>query len=160
MVRLRTAESGFSRVEALVAMVLLSINIVGLMSMFVVAQDGIAGGARSLDMMALVESRIERLRTRPYLALLDVDAASGTVLKDDGLDGDKVAGDGEFSAREAVDGVVVTWSVKPDRGVLRVSPCSTLSVSAEWADQKEKPKRTVQLSVRRANPVYRASVSL
>src|SRR5206468_10210783 len=131
MRKLEHSESGFSLVESLVAMALLSINMMGLLSMFIVAQEGIASGAGGLNMTALVESKLERLRAVPYAMLLQPavkeNQTIGPALKDDGMDGDKVAG------REIINGVVMTWSVRPDGGVLSQSRSSSITVSAEWA---------------------------
>jgi len=164
MRKLEHSESGFSLVESLVAMALLSINMMGLLSMFIVAQEGIASGARGLNMTALVESKLERLRAVPYAMLLQSavkeNQTIGPALKDDGMDGDKVAGDGEYSAREIINGVVMTWSVRPDGGVLSQSRSSSITVSAEWADPRGKGNRTVRLFLRRASPVYRGGTSL
>ena len=67
------SERGMSLVEPLVAMVVLSVSLLGSVSMLALAQDGIAGGARKLEALALAESRLERLRAVPYQSLLKAD---------------------------------------------------------------------------------------
>src|SRR3989441_5346542 len=54
------SKRGMSLVEPLVAMVVLSFSLLGSVSMFALAQDGITVGARKLQAMALAETRIER----------------------------------------------------------------------------------------------------
>src|SRR5881628_2811529 len=131
------SERGMSLVEPLVAMVVLSVSLLGSVGMLALAQDGIAGGARKLEAMALAESRLERLRAVPYQSLLKAD-----------LDGD-----GEYTARQTINGVLVTWTVRPDRPSLAHSRTATLTVTAAWSDQGGR-HRTVRLGMRRANPVF------
>src|SRR5207245_10367337 len=67
------SERGMFMVEPLVAMVVLSVSLLGSVSMLSSAQDRIAGGARKLEAMALAESRLERLRAVHYQSLLQAD---------------------------------------------------------------------------------------
>src|SRR5437867_11760155 len=127
-------ERGMSMVEPLVAMVVLSLSLLGSVSMFALAQDGITGGARKLEAIALAESRLERLRAVPYQSLLKADLdGEGLVagrLKDSGSEGVAVAGDGEYTARQTINGVMVTWTVSPDRPSLANSRTATMTVTA------------------------------
>jgi type II secretory pathway component PulJ len=151
------SERGMSLVEPLVAMVVLSLSLLGSVSMLAVAQDGIAGGARKLEAIALAESRMERLRAVPYQSLLKADLdGEGLVagrLKDSGSEG--VAVDGEYTARQTINEVMVTWTVRPDRPSLSNSRMVTMTVTAAWSDRGGRP-RTVRLGMRRANPVFSA----
>src|SRR5206468_11922907 len=80
---------------------------------------GITVGARKLQAMALAETRIERLRVAAYHTLLtadlDGDGVVNVGLKDSGSEGDAVADDGEYTTRQASNGIMVTWTVRPDR---------------------------------------------
>ena len=141
------SESGVSLVEPLVAMVVLSLSLLGSVGMFAAAQDGISGGAKSLEALALAESRMERLRALPYRNLLS-----------SGLDGDAVAGDGEYTARRTVDGIVLTWSVRPDQPNLADSRGAQIRVSAEWSGRGGQPRK-IRLGMRKANPVFSGAAS-
>ena len=151
------SERGMSLVEPLVAMAVLSVSLLGSVGMLALAQDGIAGGARKLEAIALAESRLERLRAVPYQSLLKADLdGDGLVvgrLKVSGSEGYAVAGDGEYTARQTINGVLVTWTVRPDRPSLAHSRTATLTVTAAWSDQGGR-HRTVRLGMRRANPVF------
>ena len=101
------SERGMSVVEPLVAMVVLSFSLLGSVSMFALAQDGITGGARKLEAMALAETRLERLRVAAYYTLLtadlDGDGVADVRLEDSGSNGDAVGGEiGRASCRERV----------------------------------------------------------
>src|SRR5438309_5422895 len=126
------SERGMSMVEPLVAMVVLSFSLLGSVSMLALAQDGITGGARTLEAIALAESRLERLRVVPYQALLkgdlDGDGLLEVRLKVSGSAGDAVAGDDGYTARQTINGVMVAWTVRPDRPSLANSPMTTITV--------------------------------
>ena len=151
------SKRGMSLVEPLVAMVVLSFSLLGSVSMFALAQDGITVGARKLQAMALAETRIERLRVAAYHTLLtadlDGDGVVNVGLKDSGSEGDAVADDGEYTTRQASNGIMVTWTVRPDRPNLANSRTATITVTAAWSDQAGRP-RMVRLGMRRANPVF------
>jgi len=74
-------------------------------------------------------------------------------LKDLGSEGDAVADDGEYTTRQASNGIMVTWTVRPDRPNLANSRTATITVTAAWSDQAGRP-RMVRLGMRRANPVF------
>lgn len=126
------SERGVSLVEPLVAMVVLSLSLLGSVGMFAAAQDGISGGAKSLEAMALAESRMERLRALPYRNLL--------------------------SGNQTINGIVLTWTVVSDRPNLADSRGALIRVSAEWSGRVGQP-RTIRLGMRKANPVFSGATS-
>ena len=126
------SERGVSLVEPLVAMVVLSFSLLGSAGMFAVAQDGVSGGAKSLEAMALVESRMERLRALPYGRL-----ASGN---------------------QTVNGIVLAWTVFPDQPNVADSRGALIRVSAEWPGRRGQPRK-IRLGMRRANPVFSGAAS-
>ena len=128
-------------------MVVISFSLLGSVGMFAAAQDGISGSAKSLEAMALAESRMERLRALPYRSLLS-----------SRLDGDEVAGDGEYTARQTVDGIVVTWSVRPDQPNLADSRWTLITVTAEWSVGKGQPRK-IRQGMLKANPVFSGAAS-
>lgn len=156
------SECGFSLVEPLIAMVILSISLLGSVGMFVVAQDGISEGAKSLEASALAESKLERLQAAPYQTLLRADLNGDGLAdvqpQDSGVDGDAVAGDGEYTVRQAVNGIVLTWTVRPDQPVLVFSKTTMITVTAQWLNRTGQ-SRKVRLGMRRANPVFSGGAS-
>ena len=142
-------DQGCSLIEALVAMTILSIVLVGCLGLFALADDGLAAGAKSLAMTALAESKIEALRTTPYQSLL------APPLKEDGK-ADLIfeeMGGGQFRGRQTIQGILMTFTVTPDNPVLIRSRATTIKVSTEWDDSRGQ-HRTVRFGLRRANPVY------
>ncbi len=126
------SESGVSLVEPLVAMVVISFSLLGSVGMFAVAQEGISGGAKNLEALALAESRMERLRALPYGSLL--------------------------SGNQTINGIALTWTVIPDRPNLADSRGALISVSAEWSGRGGQPRK-VRLGMRKANPVFSGAAS-
>ncbi|TAL10303.1 MAG: hypothetical protein EPO02_07985 [Nitrospirae bacterium] len=133
MSRMRVfSERGVSLVEPLVAMVVIAFSLLGSVGMFAAAQDGISGSAKNMEAMALAESRMERLRALPYGSL-----ASGN---------------------QTVNGIVLTWSVFPDRPNLSDSRGALIRVGAEWSGRGGQPRK-VRLGLRKANPVFSGAAS-
>ena len=126
------SERGMSLVEPLVAMVVISFSLLGSVGMFAVAQDGISGSAKSLEAMTLAESRMERLRVLPYSSLL--------------------------GGEQVVDGIVLTWTVRPDQPAPADSRSSMITVTAEWAVGKGQPRK-IRMGLRKANPVFSGAAS-
>jgi type II secretory pathway pseudopilin PulG len=146
--RIRRLE-GCSLIETLIAMSVLSINLMGALSMFTLSQAGITEGAKSLETVALAETKIEVLRSMPYRALLAPDLSS-----DGGADLVlQEGGSGEFTARQMVKGTRLSWSVIPDGPVLNESRAATIKIKAVWVDARGQ-HRTIHFAMRRANPVY------
>ena len=126
------SESGVSLVEPLIAMVVISFSLLGSVGMFAVAQEGISGGAKNLEATALAESRMERLRALPYGSLV--------------------------SGNQTINGIVLTWTVVPDRPNLADSRGALISVRAEWSGRGGQPRK-IRLGMRKANPVFSGAAS-
>ena len=128
MMRTRVlSENGVSLVEPLVAMVVISFSLLGSVGMFAAAQEGISGSAKSMEAIALAESKMERLRALPYSSLL--------------------------SGNQTVDGIVLTWTVLPDQPHLANSRAAMITVTAEWSGRGGQ-LRKVRLVMRKANPIF------
>jgi len=147
--KLLGGEKGCSLVEAMVALSILSTVLAGNLGLFDLTERGIAAGAKSLAMTALVESRMEALRTIPYPSLLSPDP-----------NGDPKAdlvfhemGSGQFQGQQTIDGVLLTSTVMLDHPVLSRSSAATIKMVAEWDDPRGR-HRSVRFGLRRANPVY------
>jgi prepilin-type N-terminal cleavage/methylation domain-containing protein len=147
------SNEGFSLVETMVALVVLSTVLMGTLGMFLQSQNGISAAEQTLDMATLAETRMERLRQISYHSLLapdfDGDGETDLVLTD--------AGGGLFRGQQIIRGVLLTWTVCPDRGRLIDSPAVTVKVTAEQVNSRGF-RRTIRFGMRRANPLYTGSV--
>src|SRR5512145_1467853 len=117
--RLFHAEGGASFAEVLVAIALTMIGLTGAMGAFQVAERSVKTGMLVTRAVAMAESRIEAKRSvrcdRLLLDDLNHDGTPDLVMRDDGLSGDVLAGDGVFSGSWDQDDVHLTWTVTPSR---------------------------------------------
>lgn len=143
------ADDGCTLAEVLVSMSILSIVLTGSFGMFASIGKNSATAAKSIAMAALVESRIEVMRTIPYQSLMAPD-----------LDGDGIA-DLVFEKKDAnlflgqqtIQHNLLTYTLVLDQPQLGRSRSATIKVAADWKDSEGRP-RTVRFGLRRANPVY------
>ena len=142
-------ECGFSLVETLVAMSILSAIVMGSLGMLTMAHKNLADGAKDLEVVARAQSGMEVFRAMPYLSILapDLTDDSGVRLLLENK------GDGQFIGRYTVHNVEYIWMVIPDVSELRKSSSTTIRVSAEWLDRQAQ-RRMLTLGMLRANPVY------
>lgn len=142
-------ECGFSLVETLVAMSILSAIVMGSLGMLTMAHKNLADGAKDLEVVARAQSGMEVFRAMPYLSILapDLTDESGVRLLLENK------GDGQFIGRYTVHNVEYIWMVIPDVSELRKSSSTTIRVSAEWLDRQAQ-RRMLTLGMLRANPVY------
>lgn len=151
-------DSGFTLIEVMVAMVVLALAIVGVMGMFEVADRGIRYGAQATRALVLVESRLEAKRAAPWEALLsddlDGDGLVDVVMRDDGAEGDAVAGDGVFSA-SADDGPIrLVWTVQAAGSAsVRDAGAVVMQARASYPVGRDR-RRQVRIGTLRANPAY------
>ena len=147
--KLPCGDEGCSLVEAMVALSILSTVLAGTLGLFDITERGIAAGAKSLAMTALVESKMEALRTIPYQSLLlpdrNGDAKSDLVFHE--------MGNGQFQGQQTIDGVLLTSTVVLDHPTLSRSGAATIKMAAEWDDPRGQ-HRSIRFGFRRANPVY------
>jgi type II secretory pathway component PulJ len=147
--RQKCKEKGCSLVEAMVALSILSTILAGSLGLFDITERGIAAGAKSLAMTAVVESRMEAWRTIPYQSLLSHDPTGDAKV-------DLVfheTGSGQFQGQQVIDGVLLTFTVMLDHPVLSRSGVATIKLAAEWDDPRGR-HQLVRFGFRRANPVY------
>lgn len=101
--------------EVLVAAVLTSIGVVGVMGAFDAADKIVMADDLATRALALAESRLEVKRAVPWAQLLfddlDHDGVLETSMHDDGSEGDRIAGDGIYSALQEQEGVTILWTV-------------------------------------------------
>ena len=143
------ADHGSTLAEVLVSMSIISIVLTGSFGMFAIIKKQTATAAKSISMTALVESRIEVLRTIPYQSLtapdLDGDGTADVVFqeKDPGL----------FSGEQTIEHILLTYTLILDQPQIMRSRAATIKVTADWKDPEGRT-RTVRFGLRRANPVY------
>jgi hypothetical protein len=155
--RLLHAEGGASFAEVLVAMALTLTGLAGALGAFQVAEKSLRTGMLATRALAMAESRIEAKRSvrwdRLLLDDLNHDGTPDLVMRDDGLSGDVMAGDGVYSGSWDQDDVHLTWTVTPSRsGSLPASGYVLIEAHALYADGVG--QREVRVATLRANPVF------
>jgi hypothetical protein len=130
-------------------MSILSIVLAGSFGMFALTEKSTAAAAKSLSVTALVESKMEVLRTIPYLSLMAPDFDGDGTLdlifeeKDVGL----------FLGQQTIQNILLTYTLILDQPQLVRSQAATIQVTADWREPEGR-SRTVRFGLRRANPVY------
>jgi prepilin-type N-terminal cleavage/methylation domain-containing protein len=151
-------QAGFSLIEVMVAMVVLAFGILGAMGAFQWSDHGLRLGTTGTRALALTESRIEAKRAAPWHALLtddlDGDGRAEITMQDDGRFPDEQAGDGLYTATVEQEGIVLRWTVQPDRtGPAQAWGSAVITVHARYrAGQGQ--WREVTVGTLRANPRY------
>jgi len=146
--------------EVLVAMGLSFIGLTGAMGAFHVANQAIVQGMLASRALAMAESRLEAKRSLRWEQLLmddlDHDGIPEILMHDDGAGGDRAAGDGIYSAKWELNGVVLTWTVAPNHAG-RLSESGFAVIEARAAYRSDNGEHEVQLATVRANPVFAGS---
>lgn len=155
--RLFQAEGGASFAEVLVAMALTLIGLAGAMGAFEAAERSFRTDMMATRALAMAESRVEAKRSarwdRLLLDDLNHDGIIDLVMRDDGVGGDVLAGDGVYSGSWEQDGVRLIWTVTPSRlGSLSASGHAFLEARAVYAAGAG--QREVRVGTLRANPVF------
>ena len=151
-------QDGFSLIEVMMAMVVLAFGILGVMSAFRWSDHGLRQSTTGTRALALAESRLEAKRAAPWDALLtddlDGDGRAEVTMQDDGRPPDTQAGDGVYTAAIEQDGLVLRWTVQPDRiGVVQTWGSAVITAGARYqAGQGQ--WREVTVGTLRANPRY------
>ncbi len=151
-------QAGFSLIEVMIAMVILAFAILGVMSAFRWSDHGLRQGATGTRALALAESRLEAKRAAHWTALLtddvDGDGRPEATMRDDGQPPDAKAGDGLYTAAVERDGIMLQWTVQPDRpGPLPSWGAAIITASARYP-VGEGQLREVTVGTLRANPLY------
>jgi hypothetical protein len=145
--------------EVLVAMALTSVGLIGAMSAFQATQKSLGQATLVTRALAMAESRLEAKRSVKWERLLmddlDHDGVPEVVMHDDGADGDRMAGDGIYSARREQDGVMLMWTVAPNRGNLATSGFVVVEACASY--RFDNGEHEVRIATLRANPVLAGS---
>ena len=150
--------AGFTLVESMVALVVLSIGVIGTIGMFEWAERGLQRGAVTYTALALAESRLEAKRSLPWEQLLvddlDQNGTLESAMRDDGLEDDAMSSDGIFTASATQSNIRLVWTVELNRGHEPAgASLATIEARAIFrtmgGQEKEVRVRTI-----RANPRY------
>lgn len=153
----RTHDGGFSLVEAMVAMSISMIVVMGGMAALHVSTRLVQQGTIKTRALALAQGRVEAKRSVRWEALLqddlDHDGRTDVVMADDGQGADASAGDGIYSAQWEHDGVTLKWTVATDRlGPLRTAGLVTIRAVASYPALGG--VGVVEVGTVRANPTF------
>lgn len=149
---------GFTLVESMVALVVLSIGVIGTIAMCEWAQQGLQRGALTTTALALVESRVEQKRSLPWEQLLtddlDQDGTAESVMRDDGAQEDVTSGDGIFTGSMTRSNIRLVWTVEFNRGRQPgAASLATIEARAFFRTVRGQ-EREVRVRTVRANPRY------
>jgi hypothetical protein len=155
--RLCHAEGGASFAEVFVAMALTMIGLAGAMGAFLAAERNLRADMLATRALAMAESRIEAKRSvrwdRLLLDDLNHDGVPDLVMRDDGADGDVLAGDGVYSGSWDQDGIHLIWTVTPSRSI-SLSASGHVLIEARAVYAADNGQHEVRVGTLRANPVF------
>jgi len=148
---------GFSLVEVMVASMITGIALMGMMGVMDLASREVHQGSVSLRALALAQGRLEAKRSMRWQALLeddfDHDGIRETLMNDDGLRGDQIAGDGIYTAVQEHDDVTLTWTLEADApGLLKSAAFVVLRVTASYLGRSG--LQELHMATIRANPTF------
>ena len=152
------AERGFSLIEVMIAMVILSIGLLGAMTTFEWADRGLQEGITRTRALALAESKLEVKRAVAWNLLLtedwDADGLLDATMRDDGVEPDEIAGDRVYTASSDHQGIHLVWTVAMDHpGPLAYVGSVVIHVRADYPSASGQ-RREVRLGTIRANPRF------
>lgn len=158
MIHLRcTLEPGATLSEVMIAMVLTSLGVTGAMGAFAAADKSLTRDAVAARAIAMAESRLEAKRAVPWNQLLsddlDHDGVPDVIMRDDGIGGDRTAGDGIYSGMLEQQGVKVVWTVAP-RGQGPLGSAGAVIIEARGIYSSGDGEREVRLVTLRANSAF------
>ncbi len=142
--------------EVLVAMALTSVGLVATMGAFQAAHQQFGHGVLATRAMELAESKLEAKRAVPWDQLLmddlDQDGLPESFMHDDGTAGDRMSGDGIYSARSEQKGVTLLWTVAPNHsGNLALSGYVLIEARASY--RSKYGEHELRVATLRANTV-------
>ncbi|MCW5800165.1 MAG: hypothetical protein LZF60_90051 [Nitrospira sp.] len=159
-----TSMAGFTLVESMVALVVLSIGILGTIEMCEWAQRGLQRGAMTATALALAESCLEAKRSLPWDQLLaddlDQNGTLESLMHDDGLLDDETNGDGIFTGSQTRSNIRLVWTVELNRGgEPGTASLATIEARASFTTLGGH-SREVRVRTIRANPRASGSMAL
>lgn len=154
------SQTGGSFCEVLIAMVVTMVALTSAMGAFSTAERIVARGTQATRALAMAQSRLEAKRSVRWERLLvddlDLDGNPDVTMRDDGVGGDRTSGDGVYSASVEQNGVILTWTVAPNRsGNLSESGFAVLEARASF--RSADGAHEFRLATIRANPAFAGS---
>lgn len=151
-------QKGFSLIEVMIAMVILSIGLLGAVTTFEWADRGLREGITRTRALALAESKLEVKRAVAWNLLLtedrDADGLPDAAMRDDGVEPDEIAGDRVYTASSDHQGIRLVWTVAMDHpGPLAYAGLVVIHVRADYPTASGQ-RRAVRLGTVRANPQF------
>ncbi len=151
-------QGGFGLIDVVMATSVLAFGILGVMSAFQWSDHGLRQAVVGTRALAMAEARLEAKRAAPWHALLaddlDGDGRPDLLMRDDGQWPDRQGGDGLYSATVEQDGIVLEWTVRPDRAGPMSSWGSAAIVARARYPVGRGQWREVRVGTVRANPGY------
>jgi prepilin-type N-terminal cleavage/methylation domain-containing protein len=154
-----SASEGFTLVEVMMSLVVLSVGLLGAMGMLHWTERSLQESLRANRALLLAEARIEAKQAGPWEHLLlddlDHDGSPDIAMQDNGIHEDVMAQDGIFTAGTDQDGVRLVWTVEipHGRGSLLSAGMVWIDVRAHYQTQVGQSQE-VHLRTMRANPRY------
>ena len=143
--------------EVMVAMGLTSIGVMAAMGAFEAADKSLGRDTLAARALAAAESRLEAKRAVPWRQLLsddlNHDGMPDLTMHDDGSGGDRIAGDGIYSAMVEQQGVTVIWSVAFPLSE-GLTNAGMVLLEARGVYRAGGEEREVRLATLRANPAF------
>lgn len=154
----KDVSAGFTLVEVMIAVVVLSIALLGAVGTLQWTERSLTRSLKSTRALSLAEARLEAKQAGlwEYLLIddLDHDGVSEILMSDTGVREDVAGGDGVYTADTDIDGVHLVWTVEPDRpGPLRSAGTAWIEVRARYEVGQGQWKE-IRLRTLRANPYY------
>jgi hypothetical protein len=143
--------------EVMVAMALVAVSVMGALGAFEAADKNLARDALAARALSMAESRLEAKRATPWGQMLaedlDHDGVPDLTMRDDGTGGDRMPGDGIYSAMLEQHGVTVVWTVASRHSESLVNSGAVL-IEARGVYRANGGEREVRLATLRANPAF------
>lgn len=152
------ASGGFTLVEVMVSLVVLSVGLLGGIGMMHWTERSLQQSQRFFRALSLAEARLEAKQAGLWEQLLsddiDHDGVPEITMQDSGLREDFAGGDGVYTADAHQDGVHLVWTVEPSRvGPLISAGLAWIEVRARY-EINPGQSREIRLRTLRANPRY------
>lgn len=146
------------------ALVVLSIGVIGGMGMCEWAEQGLQRGVLANRALSAAESCLEAKRSLPWEGLLwddlDQDGVLESRMHDDGLQGDEIAGDGIFTGSLTKGDMRLLWTVEFNRsGQGAFASLATIEARAMFTTIRGR-EHAIRLRTIVANPRYVGASSL
>jgi prepilin-type N-terminal cleavage/methylation domain-containing protein len=153
-----TFSGGFTLVEVMISLVVLSIGLLGAMGTLQWTERSRKQSLKATRALSLAEARLEAKQAGLWEHLLiddlDEDGVPEILMSDTGLREDVAGGDGVYTADADLDGIHLVWTVEPNRsGPLRSAGSAWIEVKARYEIRQGQSKE-IRLRTLRANPNF------